>query len=149
MTRDVACASEDASLDDLIQLMEKKHIKRLPVLREERVIGIVSRADVMRALAGRFSVKAPLCDTAITARIRSELDKEPWAPIATVDVAVHDGIVEMTGSIFDERQRQALRVIAENVPGVKAVKDHLIWIEPMSGMVLLSPEDDASTKAAS
>jgi hypothetical protein len=64
-------------------------------------------------------------------------------------VIVRNGIVELFGVIFDERERQALRVAAENAPGVKGVRDHLVWIEPHSGFVLASPEDiEASDQLA-
>jgi osmotically-inducible protein OsmY len=54
---------------------------------------------------------------------------------------VRDGVVHLWGTIFDERERQALRVAAENAPGVKAVEDHLIWIEPMSGLHLAADKE--------
>ena len=57
---------------------------------------------------------------------------------------VHDGVVELWGMIVDERQRAALKVAAENIPGVKAVKDHLVWIEPTSGLTI-EPADEALT----
>ena len=64
-----------------------------------------------------------------------------WAPAAMVNVVVHKGVVELWGAVIDERQRDALKVAAENIPGVKGLKDHLVWIEPTSGMVMESPED--------
>ena len=62
-----------------------------------------------------------------------------WSQIASIDVVVIDGIVKLSGAILDERQRGALRVAAENIPGVKKVEDHLVWIEPMSGTVIEAP----------
>jgi len=55
-------------------------------------------------------------------------------------VVVHDGVVELWGAVVDDRQREALKIAAENTPGVTAVKDHLVWIEPSSGMVIEPPE---------
>jgi osmotically-inducible protein OsmY len=55
---------------------------------------------------------------------------------------VRDGVVELWGMITDERERQALTVLCENIPGVTAVHDHLVWIEPMSGLVIASPEGE-------
>ena len=72
------------------------------------------------------------------------MQKEKWAPVALIDVAVRDGVVELSGAITDERQRTALKVAAENIPGVKAVKDHLVWIEPTSGMIVLTPDEQAT-----
>jgi osmotically-inducible protein OsmY len=64
----------------------------------------------------------------------AECNKQAWAP--KVDVAVCDSVVELQGTITDDRERQAFAVVAENVPGVKAVHDHLVWIEPTSGFVM-------------
>jgi osmotically-inducible protein OsmY len=75
-------------------------------------------------------------DAVIRERLVDELEKEKWAPTATTNIVVLDGVVELWGTIFDDRQREALKVAAENIPGVKAVKDHLVWIEPTSGMAL-------------
>jgi hypothetical protein len=66
-----------------------------------------------------------------------------------LNVVVRDGIVDLWGSITDHRERQALIVAAENVPGVKGVHDHLVWIEPMSGMAVLPPEEEAARAKAS
>ena len=63
--------------------------------------------------------------------------------MATTNVVVHDGVVELWGVIIDERQREALKVAAENIPGVKAVKDHLVWVEPTSGLAI-EPQDAAA-----
>jgi len=74
------------------------------------------------------------------------LEKSGWAPTALTDVIVRHGIVELWGTIFDERQRAALIVAAENIPGVKAVKDHLAWVEPISGLTL-GPDENTITTA--
>jgi osmotically-inducible protein OsmY len=68
------------------------------------------------------------------------MNTEQWAPVAMTNIIVSDGVVEMWGVIVDERQREALKVAAENIPGVKAVKDHLVWIEPTTGMTI-EPSD--------
>jgi osmotically-inducible protein OsmY len=69
----------------------------------------------------------------------TELKKQPWAPIAGIDVTVTGGVVVYTGAILDDRQRGALRVAAENIPGVRKVEDRTVWIEPMSGTVIEAP----------
>ena len=79
----------------------------------------------------------------IRERLLDEIKKEQWAPAATTNVVVHDGVVELWGVIIDERQREALKVAAENIPGVKAVKDHMVWIEPKTGVVL-EPQQEAA-----
>ena len=83
-------------------------------------------------------------DTTIRERLLAEMQKQKWAPITMVNIVVRDGVVELWGVIVDERQREALKVAAENIPGVNAVKDHLVWVEPMSGMAF-DPKDAALT----
>ena len=147
MTREVVTIGEDAPLDDVASLMEKHGIKRLPVLRGDRLVGIVSRADLVRALLliARSPASPHPSDRAIHSRILAAIDKETWGPRRTINVVVRDGMVELYGSIFDDRERNALRVLVENVPGVKSVQDHVVWIEPMSGMAFdAPPETDRS-----
>jgi CBS domain-containing protein len=138
MTTDPLSVAEDAALEEIVKLMEKRQIKRVPVLRGDQVIGIVTRANLLHALAG-VSREAPASiessDAAIRAAFLAELAKEKWAPIALINPIVRDGVIELWGTITDERERQALIVAAENVPGVKGVRDHLAWVEPTSGMV--------------
>jgi osmotically-inducible protein OsmY len=100
----------------------------------------------MHAMVSLARVAQPAAtdDSVIRERLLAEIQKEQWAPAATANVVVHDGVVELWGVIIDERQRDALKVAAENTPGVKAVKDHLIWIEPTSGMTI-EPTDAAPT----
>jgi hypothetical protein len=74
----------------------------------------------------------------------AELDQQTWAPGHLIDVVVRNGVVELWGSVFAAKQRDAARVAAETVAGVKSVKSHIVWIEPMSGMVFSDPEDDAN-----
>ena len=151
MTRDLRTIGEDAPLEDVVRLMEKHQIKRLPVVRGRQVVGIVSRANLLHALASVARDIKPVAsgDEAIRAKLLKELDKEKWAPTALVNVLVRKGIVELCGSITDERQRPALVVMAENIPGVKGVRDQLAWVDPMSGTVLLSPEEEERQARAS
>ena len=79
----------------------------------------------------------------------AELGKQPWAPVALIDPIVRNGVVELWGTITDERERQALVVAAENVPGVKAVRDHLAWVDATSGMVVYQSEDEPVEAKAS
>lgn len=145
--------NEETPLSAAVELMERKHIKRLPVLRDERVVGLVSRANLLHAftnLARDALLTAPsLDDQAIRERLIADLNRESWAPLATVNVMVRDGIVDLHGVITDERHRNALIVAAENVPNVKGVRDHLTWVEPMSGLVLYQGDDEAQAAKAS
>jgi CBS domain-containing protein len=150
MTRDVVSVRSDTPIDDVVDLMERRHVKRLPVLDGDRLAGIVSRADLMAAVARALDREAafPAGDDAIRARVLAELEKAGgWAPRSGVAVTVNDGIVELNGAVFEEKERAALRVVVENVPGVKAVEDRLVWVEPVSGTVLEpSPEEPAPAR---
>ena len=144
MSPDVKAISEDTPLEDIVQTMEKHRIKRLPVMRGDKVVGIVTRSNLLHAMVSlaRVAPAAPKDDAAIRDKLLAEIQKQEWAPIATASVVVRDGVVELWGMIVDERQRDALMVAAENIPGVRAVKDHLVWIEPTSG-ITIEPQEAA------
>jgi CBS domain-containing protein len=149
MTPEPITATEDTPLDEVVRLMERHRIKRLPVLRDGKLVGIVTRANIMHALVSLAAeAKAPPAgdDAAIREQILAECSKQSWAPMA--NVVVRNGVVELWGTITDERERQALIVASENVPGVKTVHDHLVWIEPNSGFVIQSQEDEAHAHAS-
>jgi CBS domain-containing protein len=138
MTPDPCTVTEDTPLEDVVQLMEKHRIKRLPVMRDKQLVGIVSRANLLHALASLApSAPAPApADGVIRERLLAELERQKWAPIGFLNVVVQNGVVELWGSVTDERERQALIVAAQNISGVKDVKDHLIWVDPTSGVVI-------------
>jgi CBS domain-containing protein len=146
MTPEPYTVTEDDSLQAVVELMERRRVKRLPVLRDGRVVGIVSRANIMNAcIELAHYPTGPADDGSIRERVIAALAAMSWAPDG--DVKVHDGIVELSGIITDERERKACIVAIENVGGVKAVHDHLVWVEPMSGMTLPSAEDEAAQRA--
>ena len=138
MTPEPYTVTEDASLEEVVKLMEKHRIKRLPVVRDKQLVGIVSRANLLHALASLApSASAPAAtDETIHKDLLMELEHQKWAPIGLLNVIVRDGVVDLWGTITDERERQALIVAAQNIPGVKDVQDHLIWVEPMSGIAI-------------
>jgi CBS domain-containing protein len=137
MTPDVQTVDEITPLEDIVELMERHRIKRVPVVRGGQVVGIVTRSNLMHAMVSLARGAQPAKDdAAIREQLLAEIQKEQWAPAATANVVVHDGVVELWGVIVDERQRQALKIAAENIPGVKEVKDHLVWIEPTSGLTI-------------
>ena len=149
MTADPVAIDEDTPLAEVVRILEERRIKRVPVVRGRRVVGIVSRANLLHALASvsREMAAGTNSDTAIRDEVLAELAKQPWAPRHFINPVVRNGVVELWGSIFDERERQAVRVVAENVTGVKTVKDHLVWIEPMSGMSFEAPGEQPSPSA--
>jgi CBS domain-containing protein len=146
MTREVVVVGADTPLDDIVALMERHRIKRLPVIDGGRLVGIVSRADLLAALARALDAQQPSVagDDEIHARVLAELAKAAWAPRAGLTIIVKDGVVELDGVVFDEHERRALRVAAENVPGVRGISDHLVWVEPVTGTVVeAAPEPPA------
>jgi CBS domain-containing protein len=132
MTQDVLTVGEASPLEDVIRILEARHVRRVPVVEGKRLVGIVSRSDLVRALGALLERPAgpEKDDNAIRASILAEMARHRWAPGQNVEVAVRGGVVEFTGMIFDERMRGALRVIAEGVPGVKAVRDELDLVDP-------------------
>lgn len=138
MTAEVYAVDENTPLSEVVDTMERRHIKRVPVLRDRRLAGIVTRTNLLRALAGATHATVPVStdDAAIRESLLTELKGKPWAPTVAIDITVADGVVRLSGAIFDDRQREALRVAAENTAGVKKVEDRLVWIEPMSGTVI-------------
>ena len=146
MTTALQTVEENTSLEDIVKLMERHRIKRVPVLRAGKMVGIITRANLMHAMVGLARGAKPIkaSDAAIREQLMKVMQEQTWAPTAMVDVQVHDGVVELWGTIVDERQRDALKVAAENIPGVGAVKDHMAWIEPLSGTVIQA-NDGATT----
>jgi CBS domain-containing protein len=151
MTPDPITIREDTPVEDVVRLMEQRRIKRLPVVRGSTVVGIVSRANLLHALAavGREAAPTPSDDQEIRVRILADLKKQPWAPRDLIDVTVRNGVVQLWGVVTADHQREAAAVVAENVPGVKCVTNHIAWVEPTSGIVMYqTPEDVAPKNAA-
>jgi CBS domain-containing protein len=148
MSRSPITIAEDTPLADIADLMEKNNIKRLPVLRDERLVGIVTRTNLLQAVASlaRHVPDPTADDNHIRDRIIRVIEKADWRPIG-LNVVVRDGIVHLNGFITDERTREAVIVVAENVEGVRKVHDHLCWVDTMSGVYLMSAEDEESAKA--
>lgn len=149
MTASVHTISDDAPLDQIVKIMERHQVKRLPVMRDGKLVGIVSRANLLHALASvaKETKPATVDDLSIRERLIAELNRQPWAPVNMVDVVVRNGVVHLWGTILDERQRQGIRVAAENTLGVKSVEDHLVWVEPTTGMVIPPLEEDKPASA--
>jgi len=148
MTTQAKTITPETPLEEVVRLMESHRVKRLPVVQDGKLVGMVSRADLLHALGNVARELKPVTgdDATIREQIIAECAKQPWAP--RINVVVQDGVAALWGVITDDRKRDALIVAAENVPGVKQVRDHLAWIEPMSGMVLLSEEDEKRARAS-
>jgi CBS domain-containing protein len=145
MTETVISVPENAPLETVVELMERHRIKRVPVTQDSRVIGVVSRSDLLRALVGRARTELPTAtdDRSIRAAILDALDGQSWAPMTTLNVTVEQGVVDVWGTISNDDERRAICVIAENASGVKQVRDHLVFVEPYSGTVIEAPDQTA------
>jgi CBS-domain-containing membrane protein len=126
MTREVISIAPTASLADIAKTMERSRIKRVPVIDNGKLVGIVTRANLLQALAAtNVSQPASVNDRIIRERLLAELDAQPWAHLLSKNIVVQDGVVHLWGSVATEAERHALRLAAENSPGVNAVEDHL------------------------
>lgn len=138
MNRDVLTVSEDSSVYAVADLMDSHNVKRVPVLRDGRLIGIISRSDIVRLLAMRKSIgepaKAQRSDIDIRQALAERMRQEVWANTPYISTSVHDGIVELNGFIGSDSQKQALRVLAETLPGVRGVLDRVQVFVPPVGM---------------
>jgi predicted transcriptional regulator len=124
MTPDPLTITEDASLDEVAGIMESHNIKRLPVMRGDRLVGIVTRSDFLPAIA-RLVRNAPLShieDDRIRSQIIAEIEQAAWRP-CKLKVSVSDGVVNLSGIVQGDNARRAAIVAAENVPGVREVQD--------------------------
>jgi CBS domain-containing protein len=148
MTPQPLTITEDTALQQIVELMEKNNVKRLPVMRGDSIVGIVSRANLLQAVASLArEIPDPTADDDhIRNRVIDTIEKNDWCPFG-LSVIVRGGIVHLSGVITEERSRKAAVVAAENVTGVTKVHDHLCWVDTMSGMYLNSPEDDQLAKA--
>jgi CBS domain-containing protein len=127
MTREVVSVGELATLAEIAELMETRRIKRVPVVHDGKIVGIVSRADLLQVLAsGGAATADEENDRVIRDRLLAELRKQEWANSAESNVVVSDGVVHFWGTVGSEEERRALRVVAENIPGVRGIEDHTI-----------------------
>jgi CBS domain-containing protein len=129
MTREVIVAAPDTPLRHIAALFEKNGIKRVPIMSNGKLVGIVSRANLVQALASaRKEIKAAAAtsDRMIREDVLSRLRTEPWARPSRLNVIVHDGTVELWGAVRSGAEKRAVRLAAELTPGVRAVSDNLI-----------------------
>jgi CBS domain-containing protein len=127
MTPDPLCVTEDTPAGEIAELLDKEHVRRVFVTRDGRLVGVVSRADLLRALVSPSQVAATdTSDEGIYRAIMAEMKKQPWASTFYTTVVVKDGVVEFYGYCGTDEYRRALRVLAEGVAGVKRVEDHMV-----------------------
>lgn len=147
MTKDPITVGEETPLQDLVGLMEKHDIKRLPVMSGKTLKGIVTRSNLLQAVASMaHEIPDPTADDDhIRDRIARAVNGTDWRPIG-FEATVRNGTVHLHGIITTDEARQATIVAAENTAGVKKVHDHLCFVDTWSGFYVESPED---MKAAS
>jgi CBS-domain-containing membrane protein len=127
MSREVVSVGEMATLGEIADLLETKRIKRVPVVHNGKIVGIVSRADLLQVLASDVANAADEDrDRTIRSRLVTELRKHKWADPTEGNVVVSDGVVHFWGIVGSEEERRALRIAAENTPGVRGIEDHTI-----------------------
>lgn len=140
MNADVISVDENASLASAANLLDKHRIKRLVVLRGGKLTGVISRADIVRAIvkaseATASAAPATGSDDTIRQTLVDRMTDASWAKVQLVNTHVHDGVVELTGFVGSDAQKQALRVLAENTPGVQMVRDRLrIYVPPIGAV---------------
>ena len=136
MTRGVETVMPDTPVAEIATLLESRGIKRVPVMRDGQLVGIVSRANLVQALAGMRPAAirvTPPADQAIRGRLKAELERQSWWQQAASNVIVTDGVVHYFGTFQSGDQQDAARVAAENIPGVRGVEDHRVPFREVSG----------------
>ncbi len=132
MTRRVVTAAPETPLHEIANILEKNRIKRVPIVKDGKLVGIVSRANLLQALGSlkqRVETGKTADDAAIRSRILAELNKQSWARPSLINVIVQDGAVELWGLVDSKSEKDAIRVMAETAPGVRTVNDNII-IQP-------------------
>ena len=127
MTRFVVSVTEGASLAEVADVLDAHRIRQVPVMSDGRVVGMISRADLVRKLA-EAKVAAPAArpdNGALQKAIWDQIKAEPWLKSVFINLAVKDGVVELWGAADSEEQHRALKVLVEGVPGVRKIDDHV------------------------
>ena len=125
MTREVATVEEDASLAGIATILEEKRIKRVPVLRDGKVVGIVSLSNLLQGLAPANATPGPRPSEGVRAKIVAELDQRDFVHPTQMNVIVSGGVVELWGCLGSQEQKLALMVAVENVAGAAESSDHV------------------------
>lgn len=130
MSQPAITVEADADLATVAALLEKRRIKRVPVLQGGKLVGIVTRSNLLHGLIAKRAGKAAATDDAIRKQIENELEGEVWANLRTTNVVVMDGVAHLWSMVGSESERHALVVAAERVPGVKRVEEHIAVLMP-------------------
>lgn len=136
MTKEVIVAKPDTPLSEVAGLLEDHRIKRVPVVEEDLVIGVVSRANLLQALASAKprAGAAPASDSELRDTIIDKLTAQPWSHPSMLNPIVTGGVVDLWGMVLSPTERKAVRVLVEETPGVRGVNDHLAVRQIPSGI---------------
>ncbi len=135
MTRPVIAAAPDTPLREIANLLEKHRIKRVPIVQNGKLVGIVSRANLLQALASaRSDAGASADDATLRRRIVDRLYGQSWPKPTQINVIVQAGTVDLWGFVENDLEKKAVRVMAEGTPGVRAVNDHLAYRPTVSAV---------------
>lgn len=136
MTKDVIAARPDTPLSEVARLLEDNRIKRVPVVEEDLVIGVVSRANLLQALASAKprAGAAQASDSELRDTIIDKLTAQPWSHPSMLNPIVTEGVVDLWGMVLSATERKAVRVLVEETPGVRGVNDHLAVRQMPSGI---------------
>jgi CBS-domain-containing membrane protein len=135
MTRNVITAAADTPLHEIASLLEKNSIKRVPIIKDGQLVGIVTRANLIQVVASaRKELDIPPSDTTIRDKLLAHLKAQPWAHTSLLNVTVNDGVVDLWGMTNSETEEKAIRVAAEPMHGVRAVNDNLVMRPVVSGL---------------
>jgi signal-transduction protein with cAMP-binding, CBS, and nucleotidyltransferase domain len=128
MTPQVTTAMPDTPLHEVATLMERNSIKRVPIVKDGQLVGIVSRANLVQAVASAREnlLEIPLSDANIREKLLEHLQQQAWGRPWLLNVLVNDGIVDLWGVARSDAEKTAIRVAAEAIPGVRAVNDYLV-----------------------
>lgn len=133
MTRKVVTVTEDTPVNEIARILERQHIKRVPVIKNGKIVGIVSRANLLQGLAThkeRVSPTPSPDDRTIRQAVQEMVAHEDWISHGSLNVIVNDGVVELWGWVDSADERKALLTAVEEVDGVKEVVDHLGSVAP-------------------
>jgi len=127
MTPSIVSVKDAARLADVATTLERNRIKRVPVMRGDKMVGIISRSNLLQALAaaGTPEAKAPASDRSLREAVLAVFRKQPWTPDLTLNVTVQDGKVSLYGLVASDEERRALTVAAEEVAGAGKVDNQL------------------------
>jgi len=133
MSRDIVTIHEDTPLHEIAGLLEKHHVKRVPVTRGGRLVGLVSRANLLHGLTAKgadLGVSGSTDDRTIRQSLQHELSVEIGLVTGRINVTVSDGVVQLWGLVHNDAEKTAAEIAAQNTPGVRAVENYLGQVPP-------------------